>query len=96
MNSIGRFTAVAVAVASALLAWPPRLAAQTQPSIPVSAGGESGFSRIFDGKSLAGWEGDPKYWRAEQGCLVGEITPDTLLKQNSFIRAGARRPADEG
>ena len=24
---------------------------------------EAGFLNIFDGKTLDGWEGDPKYWR---------------------------------
>ena len=43
------------------------------------------FEQIFDGKSLDGWKGDPTYWRAEDGILIGEITPDTLLKQNSWI-----------
>jgi hypothetical protein len=63
-------------------------------SYPVPArGDEPGFEPIFDGKTLAGWEGDPKYWRVEQGCLVGEVTPETLLKQNSFIvwRGGVTR-----
>jgi hypothetical protein len=52
---------------------------------------EAGFQPIFDGKTLAGWEGDPKYWRVENGCIVGEITPATLLKQNTFLiwRGGA-------
>ena len=53
---------------------------------PKPAGEDAkGFVSIFDGKSLKGWEGDPKYWRVEDGCLVGEVTPETLLKQNSFI-----------
>lgn len=54
---------------------------------------ESGFELIFDGKTLNGWEGDAKYWRVENGCLVGEVTPETLLKQNSFIiwRGGTTR-----
>ncbi len=43
-----------------------------------------GFVTIFDG-TLKDWEGDPVYWKAENGSLVGEVTPDTLLKQNSFI-----------
>ena len=46
---------------------------------------ESCFGVIFNGKTLAGWEGDLTYWRVENGCLVGEVTPETLLKQNSFI-----------
>src|SRR5215470_19053883 len=54
-------------------------------------GDEPGFKPIFDGKSLAGWEGDPKYWRVENGCLVGEITPETVIKSNTFViwRGGA-------
>lgn len=40
---------------------------------------------LFDGKSLAGWDGDPTYWRVEDGRIVGEVTPDTLLKRNSFL-----------
>src|ERR1044072_6704949 len=54
-------------------------------------GDEPGFHPIFDGKSLAGWEGDPKYWRVEDGSMVGEITPETIIKSNTFIiwRGGA-------
>ena len=44
-----------------------------------------GYQLIFDGKTLDGWEYDPVYWRVENGALVGEITPSTLLKRNSFI-----------
>lgn len=40
---------------------------------------------MFDGKTLNGWEGDTLYWKVENGNLVGEVTPSTLLKQNSFI-----------
>ena len=43
------------------------------------------FVKIFDGKTLKGWEGDPTYWRVENGNLVGEVTPSTLLKTNTFI-----------
>ncbi len=48
-------------------------------------GDEPGFQSIFDGKSLKGWEGDPKYWRVENGAMVGEITPETVIKSNTFI-----------
>lgn len=44
-----------------------------------------GFEPIFDGSTLNGWEGDPVYWRVENGALVGEVTPSTLLQRNSFI-----------
>ncbi len=49
-----------------------------------------GFQPIFDG-ALKNWDGDPQYWRVENGILVGEVTPNNLLKQNSFLiwRGGA-------
>ncbi|HZH95737.1 MAG TPA: DUF1080 domain-containing protein [Flavisolibacter sp.] len=50
-----------------------------------SKSGTKGFVTIFDGKTLNGWKGDTTYWRVENGHLVGEITPATLLKTNSFI-----------
>lgn len=65
------------------------------PILPEPAGEDTaGFLPIFDGRSLAGWDADPKYWRVEDGVLIGEVTPATLLKANSFAiwRGGA--PAD--
>lgn len=50
-----------------------------------SSQGGDGYSLIFDGKTLTGWEYDPVYWRVENGAMVGEVTPSTLLKRNSFI-----------
>ncbi len=45
----------------------------------------TGFTRIFDGKTLEGWDGDPTYWSAREGILMGRVTPETLLKKNSWI-----------
>ncbi|MVM40944.1 DUF1080 domain-containing protein [Spirosoma sp. HMF3257] len=55
---------------------------------------KDGFVQIFDGKTLKGWDGDPTYWRVENGNLVGEITPATLLKTNSFIIWRGGEPGD--
>jgi hypothetical protein len=52
--------------------------------IPVLADNQ-GFVSIFNGKTLENWEGDATYWRVENGNLVGEVTPSTLLSRNSFI-----------
>lgn len=57
-------------------------------------GDEPGFRRIFDGKSLDGWKGDPTYWRVENGSIVGEITPATIVKSNTFIIWQDGRPKD--
>jgi hypothetical protein len=40
---------------------------------------------LFNGRDLTGWNGDPRYWRAENGAIVGETTPENPLHQNTFI-----------
>jgi hypothetical protein len=39
-------------------------------------------ARIFDGRTLAGWKGDPAVWRVEDGALVGETAG---LARNEFL-----------
>ena len=56
--------------------------------------GKNGFVQIFDGKTLKGWDADTNYWRVENGNLVGEITPDRLLKTNNFVIWRGGKPAD--
>lgn len=96
MNHHSSFRALrAVLPLCALAVFAPASDVAAQPTFPEPAGADTaGFTPIFDGKSLAGWEADPKYWRVENGTLVGEVTPETLLKANSFAiwRGGA--PAD--
>ncbi|MEJ7767639.1 MAG: DUF1080 domain-containing protein [Chitinophagaceae bacterium] len=59
-----------------------------------SRGDNAGFVKIFDGESLKGWDGDPVYWKVENGSLVGEVTPTTLLKTNTFIIWRGGQPSD--
>lgn len=62
------------------------LMALAQPQFPQPiSGDEEGFVSIFDGESLAGWDGDSVYWRVENGRIIGEVTPETILKRNSFL-----------
>ena len=53
----------------------------------------TGFSQIFDGKTLKNWDGDPGFWRVEDGAIVGQTTPDHKLTENTFIiwRGGSPR-----
>jgi hypothetical protein len=46
---------------------------------------EDGFKPIFDGKSLSGWDGDPKFWRVEDDAITGQTTKDNPTKSNTFI-----------
>ena len=82
-----------LAAVVALAAQTPYAPKQSDRPEPV-AGDEPGFRSIFDGRSLAGWEGNPIYWRAENGALVGEITPATVIKSNTFIVWRGGRPGD--
>jgi hypothetical protein len=45
----------------------------------------AGFVPIFDGKTLNGWDGDTTFWRAENGVIVGETTPEKVVKVNNFL-----------
>ena len=58
------------------------------------AGDEPGFESIFDGKTLKGWEGDPRYWRVADGMMTGEITPETVIKSNTFVIWRGGTPED--
>src|SRR3954449_502207 len=80
----------AISVAGAQDRYVPKQSDRPEPV----QGDEPGFKPIFDGKSLDGWEGNPKYWRVENACLAGEITPETLLKSNTFIIWRGGSPKD--
>jgi len=55
---------------------------------------ETGYQPIFDGKSLAGWDGDPKFWRVENGAIVGQTTTDKQPAQNTFLIWRGGSPAN--
>ena len=42
---------------------------------PLDFNDHAGYVSLFDGKSLKGWDGNPKFWRVEDGVIVGESTP---------------------
>lgn len=44
---------------------------------------------LFDGRTLDGWEGDPKLWRVEDGAIVGGSLTQTL-PQNEFLATTRR------
>jgi hypothetical protein len=60
--------------------------AQQAPPVPDDY---AGFTSIFDGKTLAGWDGDPMFWRVDNGVIVAESSPEKVVGQqypgNSFL-----------
>jgi hypothetical protein len=55
----------------------------TQPD-PYNFNDHEGYLSLFDGVSLKGWDGNPKFWRVENGAIVGESTPQNP-SGNSYI-----------
>jgi len=47
----------------------------TEPE-PMNFQDHRGYVPLFDGVSLKGWDGNPKFWRVENGAIVGESTPE--------------------
>lgn len=45
---------------------------------------DAGWETIFDGKTLKGWDGDPKFWSVEDGCLTGTTTKENPTQGNTF------------
>ena len=46
---------------------------------------EDGFEPLFDGKTLTGWDGNPEFWRVEDGAITGQTTAEKPTKGNTFI-----------
>ena len=44
-----------------------------------------GFKSLFDGKSLAGWDGNEKFWSVKDGTITGQTTADNPTKGNTFL-----------
>jgi hypothetical protein len=54
----------------------------------------AGFDKIFDGSTLTNWDGDPAFWRAEGGAIVGETTAEKPLGENTFLIYRGSEPAN--
>lgn len=40
---------------------------------------------LFNGRDLAGWDGDPRLWSVRNGVIHGETTPENVAKGNTFL-----------
>ena len=46
---------------------------------------QNGFTPLFNGKDLTGWDGNPELWRVENGEIVGHTTGAEQLAYNQFL-----------
>jgi hypothetical protein len=86
-----------VLVAGAPVAWQQAPAAappQRRGPQPLPFENHDGYTAIFDGTSLKGWDGDTTFWRADAGAIVGETTAANKLTENTFIIWRGGEPAD--
>ncbi|MBI4891583.1 MAG: DUF1080 domain-containing protein [Acidobacteria bacterium] len=62
--------------------------------IGMAAMGQQGkFQPLFDGKTLKGWDGDPRLWSVKDGELVGS-TDGVKLAHNTFLIYKAEKFSD--
>jgi hypothetical protein len=68
-----------LALLTAPLAWPAEL-----PNTLTAEEKRDGFTLLFNGKDLSGWDGDPLLWSVKDGAIVGssDINP---VKHNTFL-----------
>jgi type 1 glutamine amidotransferase len=71
-------TTLLIGVAAVMSCGKP-VASQPENSAPAS------FQPLFDGKSLEGWEGDSRFWRVEDGIIVGQTTVEHPAEVNTFL-----------
>ncbi len=76
LTRLALFLAVALAVALPATA----LAAEQQPAPQT----EEGFVTLFDGKTLDGWDGDPRLWSVVDGAIRGQTTKENPARGNTF------------
>ena len=55
---------------------------------------KGGFVKIFDGKTLNGWDADTAFWRVENGVVIGQVYPNKQPKANTFLIWKGGQPAD--
>jgi hypothetical protein len=74
--------------ASILLLGAPAFAqrgGRVQPD-PIDFEDHPGWTQLFDGKSLTGWDGDPEVWKVEDGVIAGAFnSPEGTRNGQTFL-----------
>ena len=46
---------------------------------------EPGFTSLFNGTDLKGWDGSPDLWSVQDGAITGQTTKEKPAKRNTFL-----------
>jgi hypothetical protein len=85
LTALTPFTRAQTATTNATAPVPHRKSVMgfTEPD-PMDFNDHDGYQSIFDGVSLKGWDGNLKFWRVEDGAIIGESTKENP-SGNSYL-----------
>jgi hypothetical protein len=63
------------------------------PPDPIDTTDVAGWTQIFDGKTLEGWDGNPVVWKVENGAITAESTAERRVGSTYIIWRGGE-PGD--
>ncbi len=74
----------------------PYISAQQAPAAPsrfvqpdpIDFNDHEGWTQIFDGKTLNGWDGPADVWHVEDGAIIGESSPEHPSGTTNIIWRG--------
>ncbi len=52
---------------------------------PALSATEPGFTSLFNGRDLAGWDGNPAIWSVEDGAITGRTSTANPISRNTFL-----------
>ena len=64
-----------------------------QPPEPLDYADRTGWTSLFDGRTLTGWSGNPDVWRVDNGVLTAVSTAERRVGSTHIIWTGGE-PAD--
>ena len=55
---------------------------------------EDGFTSMFNGEDLTGWDGKPGWWYVEDGAITSQTTPEKPCKKCNYLIWKGAAPGD--
>ena len=71
----------------------PRIPSIFVPPEPIDFGEHEGWTSLFDGRTLSGWDGNPDVWSVDGGAITAVSTAERRLGSTHIIWSGGE-PAD--